>query len=109
MQNVLINIGLYLTYLLLIVTTIAAIFFPLYYFIKNIKKAKGGLMAFGILLLVFLISFIISHPDTGVLYSKNGIGAMGSKIIGGGIIATYFFMAGALITAVYVEIAKLFK
>ncbi|MDD3742152.1 MAG: hypothetical protein PHX54_00845 [Lentimicrobiaceae bacterium] len=105
----LINIGLYLTYILFIIAAITAIVFPLIQTFSNFKKAKSGLIGFGILVVVLLFSYMVSPAETGLFYEKHNISPNASKIIGGGLVATYIVFAGVVISIVYAEVAKWFK
>jgi hypothetical protein len=108
-MNNLINIGLYLSYLLLIITVAAIIIIPIYFTIVNFKKAKQGLIGIGVLALVLLLAYIISPADQGLFYEAKKIGPTASKVIGGGLFATYFIIFGIVIVILYAEISKLFK
>lgn len=105
----LINIGIYLTYILFAVAIIALIVFPIYFMLNNFKKAKGGLLGMLVLVGVFVISYALAPADQGVFYENFGIGSGTSKLIGGGLITTYIIFAGVIITALYNEVAKWFK
>lgn len=109
MQNTFINLGIILTYILLFVTVLAALIFPLIQTFGNLKAAKNGLLGVGALLLVFLISFLVSPAETGTFYDKFGISPTLSKAIGGGIIATYIIFIGAAISILYTQVAKFFR
>lgn len=108
-MNSLINIGLYISYFLLLITVLSVIIIPLYFTIINFKKAKQGLMGVGILAAVLLLAYLISPAEQGLFYETNNIGPTGSKIIGGGLFATYFVMLGVIVAILYAEIGKLIK
>ncbi len=105
----LINIGLYISYILLFITVLSIIVIPVYFTIINFKKAKQGLVGVGILAAVLLIAYLISPAEQGLFYETNKIGPSGSKIIGGGLFATYFVMLGIIAAILYAEIGKLLK
>lgn len=105
----LINIGLYLTYILFAVAAITAIVFPLLQTFSDFKKAKGGLIGFGILVVVLLFAYLVSPAETGLFYEKHNISPATSKLIGGGLVATYIVFAGVVISILYAEVAKWFK
>ena len=105
----LINIGLYLTYILFAVAAITAIVFPIFQTFGDLKKAKGGLIGIGILLAVLLIAFLVSPAETGLFYEKHDISPTASRVIGAGLVATYIVFAGVVISILYAEVAKLFK
>lgn len=101
-----INIGLYVVYFLLLLSIIGVIVFPVLQMAGDIKSAKGTLVGIGILLVVFVISYALSSPDTGAVYTKYGISPGLSKVIGAGLIATYITFAGVLIGIIYSQISN---
>jgi len=105
----LINIGIYLTYILIAIAILALIAFPVYFMITNFGKAKSGLIGVLFLAIVFVISYLIAPADQGVLYENYKIGPGASKLIGGGLIITYITFFGVIVAAFYNEIAKWFK
>lgn len=105
----LINIGIYITYILFAIAILALIVFPFYFMFTNFKKAKGGLLSILGLVVIFVLSYLVAPADQGVFYENFGIGPGASKLIGGGLILTYLIFFGVIITAFYNEIAKWFK
>jgi hypothetical protein len=108
-ESPLINIGLFLAYALMAVAAISAIVFPIIQTFGDLKKAKGGLIGFGILVAVLLLAFLLSPAETGAFYDKHKISPNTSKLIGGGLLATYIVFAGVVISILYAEVAKWFK
>lgn len=108
-ESPLINIGLFLAYALMAVAAISAIVFPIIQTFGDLKKAKGGLIGFGILVAVLLLAFLLSPAETGAFYDKHNISPNTSKLIGGGLLATYIVFAGVVISILYAEVAKWFK
>jgi len=108
-MNSLIEIGLYLSYALLIITLLSIIIIPVYFTIVNFKKAKQGLIGVGVLAAVLLVAYLISPADQGLFYDTMKVGPSGSKIIGGGLFATYFVMIGLIVAILYAEVGKLIK
>ncbi len=109
MDNTWINIGLFLTYILLAIAFLSFIGFPLIYTIRNFKNAKKGLFGFLIAIVLVFVVYLVSPADQGVLYENFGISPTQSKMIGAGLILTYVLMAGALVYLVFVEIKKWFN
>lgn len=101
-----INIGIYIAYLLLGLTIIGAVVFPIIQMAGDIKKAKGALIGVLAFVIVFLISYALSTPETGAFYDKFGITPTNAKVIGGALIATYIFFAGVIISVIYSQIVK---
>jgi NADH:ubiquinone oxidoreductase subunit 6 (subunit J) len=108
-MNSLINIGLYISYVLLVITLISIIIIPIYFTIINFRKAKQGLIGVGVLAAILLIAYIISPAEQGLFYETMKIGPTGSKIIGGGLFATYIIIFGIIAAILYAEIGKLLK
>jgi len=109
MESTFINIGLIITYLLILVALILSLAFPLIQTFGNLKAAKGALIGIGAILVVFLISYLVSPADTGTFYNKFGISPTMSKIIGGGLVATYVFFIGAAGSILYASITKFLR
>jgi hypothetical protein len=109
MGDILINIGIVLTYILIAIAIIALIVFPLYHTATNFNKAKGGLIAVAGLALLFFITYLISPADQGAFYDKFDIGPATSKMIGSGILGVYVFFAGIVVSLLYFELVKWFK
>ena len=105
----LIEIGLYLAYALIAVAAISSIAFPIIQTFGNLKKAKSGLIGFGILVAVLVIAYVLSPAETGPFYDKMNVSPNTSKLIGGGLLATYIIFAGVIVSILYAEVAKWFK
>lgn len=104
-----INIGFFVTYVLLVVAVVALIVFPVYFMVTNLKKAKGGLLQFLGLLAIMLFAIILSSPDQGVFYTQFKISPIISRLIGGGILGFYLLFVVAIGSAVYSELSKWFR
>lgn len=104
-----INIGIYITYLLMGLAIIGAVVFPIVQMAGDIKKAKGALIGIGALLVVFFISYSLSTAETGLFFQNKGISPTFAKVIGGGLISTYIVFFGAVISIVISEITKWIK
>lgn len=108
-ESPLINIGLFLAYALMAIAAISAVVFPIIQTFGNLKKAKSGLIGFGILIAVLLLAYILSPAETGAFYDEHSISENASKVIGGGLLATYLVFAGVVISILYAEVAKWVK
>jgi hypothetical protein len=108
-MNNLIDIGLYVAYLLLFVTLLGVIIFPLIQTFSDFKKAKSGLIGLAGLVLLFFLAYAISPADQGLFYTNFNIGPKMSKFLGGGLFATYFIFFGVIISILYAEVSKLIK
>jgi len=108
-MNNLIDIGLYVSYVLLFITLLGVIVFPLMHTFSDFKKAKSGLIGFAALVLLLFLAYSISPADQGLFYSNFNIGPKMSKFIGGGLFATYFVFIAVIISILYAEVSKLIK
>ena len=109
MQDIAINIGFIILYVLLVVALLGAIVFPLIEMTSNLKAAKGTLFSILGLLALFFLAYAVSPAETGAFYQKMGISPNLSKAIGGGLLATYIIFAGAIISIFYTSIVSWFK
>jgi len=108
-MNSLIEIGIYLSYILLAITIVSIIVIPVYFTIINFHKAKGGLMGFGALVIVVILAYLLSPADQGIFYDAKGIGPSMSKMIGGGLLTTYIAFFAIIAVVLYAEVGKWFK
>jgi hypothetical protein len=105
-----INIGLYVAYFALFIAIAALIIFPIITMVKgNFKNAKGTLIGIAALVAVVIIAYMVSPADQGPFYTKMNTSASASKLIGAGILTTYFMFAGLVIITVYTSVIKWFK
>ncbi|MFO7999278.1 MAG: hypothetical protein R6U86_09895 [Bacteroidales bacterium] len=106
MNETVLNIGMYVTYGLIVIAVIAAVIFPIFFFIQDFRKARGTLIGLGILLVVLFFSYAIS---TNEVYEASNIGPTASQWIGGGITATIILIGLGLLAAVFTEVYKFFR
>lgn len=109
MNNIFIEIGFYLTYVLFAAAALLAVVFPIIHLVGDFKKAKTAL--FGILGLVVIlgIGYAMSSGELGGADMKVETSATMVKVVGGGIIATFIMIGLAIVAAVYSEVSKFFK
>lgn len=105
----LINIGLYITYALVAVAIASMVLFPLFHIVTNFQRAKGGLLSALVLIALIVVAVALSPAEHGLLYEKYNITPFQSKLIGGGLLATYLLFAGIFLAAIYTEVSKWFK
>lgn len=104
-----INLGLIVTYVLFAIAVISFIGFPLLYTLRNFQNAKKGLLGILAIAVILFFAYIISPADQGVFYENFHISAGQSKLIGGGLIATYLLMIILIVYLVYSEVIKWFR
>ncbi|MCH8332099.1 MAG: hypothetical protein IH946_12135 [Bacteroidetes bacterium] len=106
-----IDVTLYLTYILIVVATGAAIIFPIYFLVTNPKKSLKGMIFLGVLLLILAISYGIAQPTEvyntigDKLLADGGI----SRFAGMTLITGYILLAAGFLGLVYSEISNFFR
>ena len=110
MEQVVVNVGIWLAYALVIIGVALAVIFPLIQSIGEPKQmAKAGIGVAGILV-VFGIGYLISDGDLTAKYLQSGIDSEGlSKAIGGMLKMVYILMGVAVAAIVYTEFHKVVK
>ncbi|MEK6780504.1 MAG: hypothetical protein AABY93_02290 [Bacteroidota bacterium] len=103
------DVGIYACYVLLVVTVIVAVVFPLIHILKNPKGLVKSGMGVGGLLILFIISYSLSGSEVTIKYTTMGVGESGSKFIGAGLIMFYIILIATIITMAYSEINKALK
>jgi hypothetical protein len=106
-----IDIGLYLSYFLVIASLVVAIVMPIIYSLSDPKSLIGIGISVAALLILFFISYILSsdeitNPKAAAQY---GITNGGAKLIGGSLIMMYLMFVGAFAGVVISEVIKIFK
>jgi hypothetical protein len=103
-----IDAGLWISYILFIAAIAGMVVYSLVNMLRDTKKAKGTLIGVGVLVAIFLVTFIISGNEVLPKYEEFGIDASMSKMIGAGLLMSYLLGIGTVVIAVYVEVRKLF-
>lgn len=104
-----IDIGLWLGYLLLIFAVGAAAVLPLMYAIKTPGAFVRSLYGVGALAVIFIVSYVISGSDVTQAQAAIGVSEFSSKMIGAGLIMFYISLVVAVIGMIYSEISKALK
>ena len=110
-MNVLIDIGLIVTYLLLGIGLLALLFFSVKFTISNIGKSKTTIIGIIGFALLFILSYLFSSStDVNLtLFEKTGTDSGLSKMIGSGLILTYFMFVIVIGSTIYATISKMLK
>ena len=103
------DIGLYLFYVLLLVAIALCIVFPIVYAIKNPKTFAKSAVGVGALAIIFVIAYSLSGSEFSLEEAALGVNATSSKLIGAGMLMMYFAYIAAAVTVVYAEISKALK
>lgn len=101
--------GLIIAYILFGIAVLGVIVLPLINAFSDPKKIVRGLIAIGLLAVVFLISWGLSGAEVTEMYTEKEVGEGLSKVIGGVLIMMYSLSGIAIIGIVYSEFAKAFK
>jgi hypothetical protein len=105
----LLGFSCYAVYAVMILAFICLVGFALWSIIANFKDSKATLVGVGVLVAVLLIGYLISAPTNSAVEQRFAVGTGLSKVIGGGIVATYIFMFGAILAAVWATLSSRFK
>jgi hypothetical protein len=103
-----VDIGLYLSYVLVILAVVSIIVFPVIQAIgdpSGLMKSGVGILA---ILVVFGIGYVLSGDETEP-YVAFGTSALTSKIVGGSLITMYLLGVLSFVAIVYSEVSKMFK
>ena len=110
MSETLITIGLYIAYIAFFAAILALVSFPIYNLLKgNFGAAKGTLLGVAALVAVVLICYFVSPAEQGDFYTKMGVSAGQSKLIGAGLLSTYVVFIGLIVITLYTVVSKWFK
>ncbi len=109
------NIAYWSVIVLFVACIVAAVCFALIEIIKGLmydpKKQMGILISAGLLIVVFVLSYIFaSGTDVPAeVFEKTGSDYSSSKLIGGCMYTVYVLLAGVIISAIYAEVSKKLK
>jgi len=104
-----INILLIISYILMAVSILGAIVFPLYHMVTDFSKAKGALMGVLGIGLLFGISFVLSDNEVMASYEKFNITPVLSQFIGSSLVMNYILGVGVIVIALLGEVYNAFK
>jgi len=104
-----IDIGIYLSYILLILAMVAAVLLPLINAIKHPAGLVKSLFGVGGLVVLFVVAYSLSGSEVSAKAVALGVDASGSKMIGAGLILFYFVLVISIIGVIFSEINKALK
>lgn len=104
-----IDIGLFITYGLLILALTAAVVIPTISAVKSPKELGKSMMGLGVLAVIFLISYVLSGSEVTAKYTALGVNESSSKFIGAGLTMFYIILFVSIIGIVASEINKALK
>lgn len=103
------DIGLYVSYGLLIIAILAAIILPLINSLSNPKSLlKTGAGVIGIVVL-FLICYLIADSGVNGKYMTLGVTEGTSKFVGGALLTMYVLFIVAIVGIIITELNKAIK
>ena len=110
MEQVVVNIGIIVAYVLVILGAVLAVVFPLINAISQPKVLiKAGIGVVGAII-VFGIGYALSDAMLSAKFIQYGVNTEGlSQGIGGAIKMVYILMGIAIVGIVYTEFSKAFK
>jgi len=109
MSDTFVNLGLYLSYILIVVGTLAAVVFPILYLIKDPKSAKATFIGLAAVFGVLLISYLFADGTVLPSYANYGTTEASSKFVSTGLIAFYILAFISMAAVIYSEISKAIK
>jgi hypothetical protein len=99
-----IDVGLYIGYLLFFVAAGSAVAFPFMYAVKHPDVFKKSLVGIGALVFLFVLSYFLTGSEVTVKQAAQGITEGSSKMIGAGLTMLYLTMGAGLVALIYSEI-----
>jgi NADH:ubiquinone oxidoreductase subunit 6 (subunit J) len=105
----LINIGIILTYIMVVGAALTVLTFGIMRMLKHPKNAKKSLYTVGGLILVLLLGFALASSEVLPSYEKYEIDSGSAKRVGMGLIAFYVLAIGAIGAVLYTEFSKVFS
>jgi len=96
-----IDVGLFLSYILIGLCAVAAIVMPLIKALDDPQSLKKSLIGIGVLVIVMVIAYVIAD---GTVYEKADTAT--SKRVGAGLITFYILTVVAIGGIIYTEIKK---
>ena len=110
MEQMIVNVGIIVAYVLIVIGIVTAIVFPLINAMsepKTLVKSGIGVLA---VLIVFGIGYALSDSSLTAKFIQSGVETENlSKVIGGALTMVYLLMGVAIIGIVYTEFSKVFK
>ncbi len=111
MNDTVINIGIYLTYILIGAAVLGILIFSVSNIAKNPKAAKSALIGIGGLVVIFGLTYAISTGADATLYSSDDevVTEGMSRLVGMGLFSFYVLGGLTILSILYVEVTRLFK
>jgi len=104
-----IDIGLYISFILLAVASASSVVMPLLHAIKHPAGMVKSLLGIGGLVVLFIVAYSLSGSELSSKAIALGVDESGSKMIGAGLILFYFVLLLSIVGVIYSEISKALK
>jgi len=98
-----VDLGLIISYVLIVLCALAAIVIPLIQSFSDPKSLIKSGLGLGAVLVVFLIGYLLADGQSDVTTETT------ARLVGAGIISMYIFILIAIVGIVYTEISKIIK
>jgi len=99
-----INISIIALYVLVVAGVFAMLAFAIIKMIESPKNAVATLAGVGVIVVVFLVSFLFSE---GQVSEKYNVSAGQSRAVGASLLSFYFITLGAIALALFFAVKKL--
>ena len=109
MDEIAANIGLYLAYFLIAISVISVIALPLVAWVKNPTNITKKAIFIGGLVTVFIGAYALSDDTLYANLKEYTVSPMEIKVAGALLITMYSILVLTFLSAIYAELAKLFK
>ena len=105
----LINIGIILTYIMVVSGAAIALYFGIMKLIRNPENAKKTIYTIGGLFAVFILSYVIASGEVLSSFEKYNITSGVSKQVGMGLNVFYLLGIAGIGSIIFAEFSKVFK
>ena len=104
-----VNIGLIISYTMIIVGGVSAIVLPVLNSLKNPKSLIFTFGGIGIILVLYFIGYAIAGSEVNANYLRYGVDSGISKAVGGALISMYLVGTIAVVGIVFTEFHKIIR
>jgi cellobiose-specific phosphotransferase system component IIC len=103
------SFGVILAYILIAVSALAAIAFPILRLATNPRQAKGAMLGVLALVVVFGISYALSSGEVLPEYEKFEMTPQATKMVGAGLVSFYILTVVAIGLLMFFGIKRIFR
>ncbi len=104
-----VDVGLYVSYILLGAAIISAIALPLIKSLQSPGQLKKPLLAIAAMLALFAVSYALTGSDLTAEQAAKGITETTSKLVGAGLTFFYLIFGISILGLIYSEVNKALK